>query len=64
MGERRPFESPNLKSAREQPHIVNAKLNKELTAGRIAGPFLSAHFPNFSLFSLKHLSQKGSLNFV
>ena len=36
------FESHNLKSAFEKPHIVLAKLNKlnkEREAGRIAGPF-------------------------
>ena len=47
MGERRPFESPNLKSAREQPHIVTAKINKERAAGRIAGPFPLPPFSNF-----------------
>ena len=45
LGERRSFESPNLKSAREQPHIVTAKLDKELAAGRIAGPFPSRCSP-------------------
>lgn len=47
VGERHSFESPNLQSALEQPHIVISKLNKELEAGRIAGPFAIPPFPNF-----------------
>lgn len=44
--ERNPFESPNLKSALENPQIVSLKLQKELEAGRIAGPFPSPPFKN------------------
>ena len=46
-GERKPFESPNLKSTLENPQIVSLKLQKELEAGRIAGPFTSPPFKNF-----------------
>ena len=46
-GERKPFESPNLKSALENPQIVSIKLQKELEAGRIAGPFTSPPFKKF-----------------
>ena len=46
-GERKPCESPNLKSALENPQIVSLKLQKELEAGRIAGPFTSPPFKNF-----------------
>ena len=56
MGERHTFESPNLKSALEQPQIVVSKLNKERDAGRIVGPF-----SEFSLFPARHSSQEGSL---
>jgi hypothetical protein len=31
--------SPNLKSASEFPEIVEEKLAKEISQGRIAGPF-------------------------
>ncbi|PFX34145.1 hypothetical protein AWC38_SpisGene941 [Stylophora pistillata] len=58
MGERRPFESPNLKSAPEQPHIVTAKLDKELAADRIAGPFPSPPFSNFRCSSLGIVPKK------
>jgi len=44
-GERRVFAPPNLKSALAQPDIVRDKLNKEITAGRIAGPFHNPPFP-------------------
>ena len=45
-GERRVFEPPNLKSAIARPDIVREKLNKEITAGRIAGPFQTPPFPD------------------
>lgn len=39
-GPRNPRESPNLKSARENPNVVIMKINKELEMGRIVGPFV------------------------
>ena len=60
-GERQFFESPNLKSAIEKPDIVISKLNKELEAGRIAGPFAVPPFPKLSLLAFRHSSQEGSL---
>lgn len=48
VGERGASQSPNLKSALEQPQVVHLKLRKECEAGRIIiGPFLSAPFPKF-----------------
>lgn len=47
MGERHSFESPNLKSAIEQPLVVITKLNKEREAGRVAGPFAAPPFSTF-----------------
>ena len=47
VGERGASQSPNLKSALEQPQVVHPKLGKECEAGRINGPFLSAPFPKF-----------------
>lgn len=42
-------EPKNLKSALIQPHIVSAKLMKELTAGRLLGPFKT---PPYSLYKI------------
>jgi len=47
VGERHSFESPDLKSALEQPQIVVSKLNKEREAGRIVGLFSVPPFQNF-----------------
>ena len=47
VGERLAYESPNLKSALDQPDLVKAKLSKECAAGRIVGPFTTPPFPNF-----------------
>ena len=38
------FEANNLKSAIENPEAVEAKLQKELKAERIAGPFTQSPF--------------------
>ena len=46
-GEKRPSVSANLKSALESPQIVSLKLQKELEACRIAGPFVRPPFKNF-----------------
>ena len=35
IGNRAPFESPNLKSALQNPDLVMSKLKKEIDAGRI-----------------------------
>ena len=47
FGEQSSFESPNLKSALQSPDIVSAKLQKEIDAGRIVGPFRTHPFPVF-----------------
>ena len=61
MGERQTFESRNLKTALEKPHIVLSKLNKEREAGRIAGPFSVPPFPIFHCSPLGiRSSQEGS----
>ena len=39
VGERLAYESPNLKSALDQPDLVKVKLSKECAAGRIVGPY-------------------------
>ena len=38
VGERLSYESPNLKSAIDQPDLVKAKLSRECAAGRVAPP--------------------------
>ena len=58
VDERRAFESPNLKSALEQPRIVDSKLNKERDADRIVGPFHELSFPNFRCSPLGIVSKK------
>ena len=46
VGEQLAYKSPNLKSAIDQPDLVQAKLSKECAAGRIVGPFTTPPFPN------------------
>lgn len=38
-GPRMPCESPNLKSARENIALCRVKIQKEIDAGRVSGPF-------------------------
>ena len=47
VGMRHTFISPNLRSAQDHPHIIVSKLEREIEAGRIVGPFSSPPFPNF-----------------
>ena len=46
-GSRRYGEATNLKSAREAPDLVEHKLHKVVTLGKVAGPFESIPFPTF-----------------
>lgn len=50
--------APNLLSAKLNPEAVEAKLNKELQANRIAGPYLSPPFPNFHVSPLGIVPKK------
>ena len=63
VDERRDFESPNLKSALEQPRVIGSKLNKERDAGRIVGPFHEPPFPNFRCSPLCIVSKKNPSEF-
>lgn len=47
MGESTTRFATNLQSALEQPGVLSSKLEKEWSAGRIAGPFTSPPFSNF-----------------
>jgi len=63
VGERHSFESPDLKSALEQPQIVVSKLNKEREAGRIVGPFSVQPFENFRCSPLGIVSKNDPSEF-
>ena len=63
VGERQTFESRNLKSALEKPHVVLSKLNKEREAGRIAGPFTVPPFPIFHCSPLGIVPKKDPSEF-
>ena len=47
LGKRTEQDSPNLPSALANKDIVSQKIQSELRAGRIAGPFSAKPFPNF-----------------
>lgn len=63
VGERLAYESPNLKSALEQPEVVKAKLGKECDAGRIVGPFTTPPFPNLRTSPLGIVPKKDPSEF-
>jgi hypothetical protein len=46
-GEREDMISPNLSSANEMPDTIDRKIAKELSKGRIAGPYRAPPFPIF-----------------
>ncbi|CAH3139098.1 unnamed protein product [Porites lobata] len=50
--------SKNLLSAIQQPAVVEAKLSKEIDAGRIAGPFKTPPFPKFRVSPLGVVPKK------
>ena len=62
-GERDFQESPNLKSAVDNPEIVGHKLQKELALGRIAGPFLEPPFPNLKISPIGVVPKKAPNEF-
>ena len=50
VGDRPPYESPNLKSVLDQLEIARIKLRKECNAGRIVGPFRTPPIANLRTF--------------
>lgn len=48
-GSRQASNSPNLKSCKDLPDIVQRKIDKELSAGRIRGPFHVSPFSNLKI---------------
>lgn len=57
-GERVSFQSENLLSARDNPQVVETKLQKELEAHRLAGPFQSPPFSTFRVSPLGVVPKK------
>ena len=47
QGPRQERMAKNLKSAASNPMVVQQKINKEITAGRVAGPFVCRPLQNF-----------------
>ena len=60
VGNRRASQSPNLKSALEQPQAFSSKLLIELEAGRIRGPFPHPPFLEFICSPLGIVPKKSS----
>jgi hypothetical protein len=58
QGDRHFRASPNLKSASEFPEIVEEKLAKEISQGRIAGPFHELPFVNVHISSIGVVPKK------
>ena len=56
----------NLLSANQNPEAVDIKLDKELAAQRIAGPFSSPPFPHFRIspFGLFHKKTEGEFRLI
>ena len=58
QGQRTPCSSHNLKSACENKEIVDSKLKKENSAGRISGPFSEPPFSQFIVSPLGVVRKK------
>ena len=58
VGPRMPSESKNLKSARMQPEITQQKIDKEVSEGRVAGPFSYPPLPNLRISPLGLVEKK------
>ena len=56
--------SKNLLSAIQQSAVVEAKLSKEIDAGRIAGPFQTPPFPKFRVYLTELFARESLVNFV
>ncbi|MEW8547281.1 MAG: hypothetical protein AB2693_27555 [Candidatus Thiodiazotropha sp.] len=62
-GERDFQESPNLKSAIDNPDVVGRKLMKEIALGRVAGPFSKPPFPNLKISPIGVVPKKAPNEF-
>ena len=63
FGRRSPRFSRNLPTALAQPDIVKANLDKEVSLGRVAGPFSTPPFPNFQVSPIGLVPKKYSDKF-
>ena len=63
FGRRSPRFSRNLPTALAQPDIVKANLDKEVSLGRVAGPFSAPPFPNFQVSPIGLVPKKYSDKF-
>ncbi|XP_067681481.1 uncharacterized protein [Haliotis asinina] len=59
-----PNNAPNLRSARQFPQIVNTKLQKEISLGRIAGPFPSCPIQNLKVSPVGLVKKKSDTSSV
>ena len=50
--------APNLLSAHQHPEVVDQYIEKELSSGRLAGPFPSSPFPYFRVSPLGVVPEK------
>lgn len=58
QGPRKPFSCPNLKSAIDNPKVIEEKSNKELECDRVEGPFKTKAFPNIRISPLSLVPKK------
>lgn len=63
FGRRSPRFSRNLPTALAQPDIVKANLGREISLGRVAGPFSTPPFPNFQVSPIRLVPKKYSDKF-
>lgn len=57
-GPNKSYEAPNLKSAIQHPDILDKKIQKEVQAGRVEGPFVKPPFANFRVSPLGLVPKK------
>ena len=62
-GERQAVFSRNLPTASSQPSILSANLEKEISLGRVAGPFSTPPLPNFHISPMGLVPKKHSDKF-
>ena len=53
--------SNNLTSATQHPEVISGNLSKEMSLGRVAGPFLSPPLPNFQCHPISVVPKKHSM---
>lgn len=58
QGPRKPFSCPNLKSAIDNPKVIEEKIRKELECDRVEGPFKTKPFPNIRISPLGLVPKK------